>query len=447
MNSQYIRPGCLDGMIGYVYNPATLPAGAQTYTTSTGQMEPLYDGNFSQGVVGHDASYMQLVEAYQIKKQIDQQAFNSLALYNTAYATQDSLPDPTLTPALDFYDEYMWSSRGGTQEVKHTYTTSYEEVLTTGNSNTIANTLSFNIKIVRGLDHGAGSSRGAGTTRRKNTYKYTYTNTATSSFDITASFDGIETDTQMRYSANNDAHFVMNFNSMFNPNNQSGLELVIGSDGLVYQIVPSVSSGAGLPISNNLDTSQTYMQPQPSYTTGNADGLTGNLEPYDRPGKTNLFRTYAFFLQPTQENANDFWSTVIDPIWLANSPDPDAAAMRSAQGNASIPWRLFYRVTYSERFLPPISTGSTAIPQITPVMAVPVLNPATDFLFQAMTSTAPRPAHNPANDIEANIVLACADAVGPERRDGSDQRSGRRPAGAAEQRHSVRSRSRRQRRS
>ena len=47
MNSQYIRPGCLDGMVGYAYNPATLPSGAQTYTTSTGQMEPVYDGNFS----------------------------------------------------------------------------------------------------------------------------------------------------------------------------------------------------------------------------------------------------------------------------------------------------------------------------------------------------------------------------------------------------------------
>jgi hypothetical protein len=117
---------------------------------------------------------------------------------------------------------------------------------------------------------------------------------------------------------------------------------VIGSDGLVYQIVPSVSSGAGLPISNNLDSSQSYTQPQPSYATGNADGLTGNLEPYDRPGKTNLFRTYAFFLQPTQENANGFWNSVIDLTWLANSPDADAAALRSAQGNASIPWRLMY---------------------------------------------------------------------------------------------------------
>jgi hypothetical protein len=405
LNSQYIRPGCLDGMIGYAYNPTTLPDGAQTYTTSTGQMEPLYDGNFSQGVVGNDASYMQLVEAYQIKKTIDQEAFNSLALYNTAWGNQENQIDPSLTPALDFYDEYVWSSRGATQEVKHTYTTNYEEVLTADNSHTVGNTITFNFKLMAETVLVA-TFKAAWNNNTKNTFKYVYTSSAQSSFDVAASFDGIETDTQMKYSSNNDAHFVMNFNSMFNPNNQSGVELVIGSDGLVYQIVPSVESGAGLPLSNNLDTSMTYTQPQPSYATGNADGLTGNLEPYDRPGKTNLFRTYVFFLQPTQDNANDFWNTVVDQTWLANSPDPDAVALRTAQGNGSLPWRLFYRVTYSERFQPPISTGSTAIPQITPIMAAPVLNPATDFLFQPLTSTGTRPKHNPANDIDANIVLA-----------------------------------------
>ena len=409
MNSQYIRPGCLDGMIDYVYNPATLPSGAQTYTTSTGQMEPLYDGNFSPGVVGHDASYMQLVQAYQVKKQIDQQTYNSLARYNTVYqaavnGSAERMPDSSLTPALDFYDEYIWSSRGATQEIKHTFTTTYEEVLTTGNSNMQSNALTFNIKLAVAAYTLVGLQF-VWTHTWKNTYKYTATNSATSSFDITSSFDGIEADTQMRYACNNDAHFVMNFNSMFNPNNQSGIELVVGSDGLVYQIVPSVQSGAGLPLSNNLDSSQTYTQPQPSYATGNADGLTGNLEPYDRPGKTNLFRAYAFFLQPQKNNADDFWETVVDPTWLANSPDADAAALRTAKGNASLPWRLFYRVTYSQRFLPPISTGSMAIPQITPLMAVPVLNPAADFLFTPMSLGVPRPAHNPANDIEANVVL------------------------------------------
>ena len=410
MSSKYLRPGCLDGVVGYVYNPATLPNGSQTYSTSTGQMQVLYDGNFSQGEVGHDASYMRVVEAYQIKKQIDQEAFNALALYQTAYQNKKDPNDPSLTPGLDFYNEYVWSSRGGTQEVKHTFSTTYDEVYTTTKIDTNVQELNFNVKL-SGWYFIIGNVTGSWQHTYKDTLKYSYNTTATQSFDIAASFDGIETDTQMRYSSNNDAHFVMNFNSMFNPNNQSGLNLVIGSDGLVYNVVPSVSSGAGLPTSDNIDNSQTYTQPQPSYTTGNAEGLTGNLEPYDRPGKTSLFRSYAFFLQPSQQNADDFWHTVIDNVWLNNSPDPDAAAMRDAAGNISIPWRLLYRVTYSQRFLPPVSTEAIVVPQITPVMAVPVLNPASDFLFQNI-GILPRPAHNPANDIEANIVLAEPTASG-----------------------------------
>jgi hypothetical protein len=50
----------------------------------------------------------------------------------------------------------------------------------------------------------------------------------------------------------------MRNNSMFNPNNQTGLNLVIGSDGKVFNIVPSVTSGAGLPLSDNIDASNTY---------------------------------------------------------------------------------------------------------------------------------------------------------------------------------------------
>ncbi len=482
MSSKYLRPGVLDGLIGYAYNPATLPNGTQTYTTSTGQMTPVYDGNFDQGSVGHEASYMRVVEAYQLKKQIDQQTFNAIALYQTAYQNSTgsltaSLPIgallgdildpasellppgipglPALDPvqllstgfgplgaplnlltsgaqtasnlvqqflglnggnspgvdpstlfntSLDFYNEYVWSSRGGTQEIKHSISSTFDQVYTANNLSSSASNNNFEVKLSCAFLT-VFDFKMTGSNSQKQTMKYSYNNTSSVSFDVTASFEGIEADTQMHYTSNNDAHFVMNFNSTFNPNNQSGLNLVIGSDGLVYQIMPSVTSGAGLPMSDNVDTNQTYMQPQPSYTSGNADGLTGTLEPYDRPGKTSTFRTYTFFLQPSLQNASDFWETVVDPLWLANSPDADAAAMRSAQGNVSIPWRLMYRVTYSQRFLPPVSNAQAITPQITPVMAVPVTTPAANFLFQAPGGKTPAPAGNPANDIENNVVL------------------------------------------
>ena len=295
--------------------------------------------------------------------------------------------------------------------MKHTYTTTYEEVLTTTQSSSLDVKIDFNAKVAAGGSQVLGLSGGYEWVD-SSTKKFQVTYTGQVQFDITASFDGIENDTQMRYAANNDAHFVMNFNSTFNPANQSGLNLVIGSDGLVYNIVPSVKSGAGLPVSDNLDTTFNYQQPQPSYATGNADGLSGNLEPYDKPGKTKGFRSYAFYMQPREKNADDFWSTVVDSNWLTNSGDPDAVALLSAKkANKSVPWRMFYRVTYSERFLPPISTAAIVVPQITPVFAVPVLNPATDFLFQAPGSNTSS-LHNPHNDVEANVVLVAPTASG-----------------------------------
>lgn len=421
MSSKYIRPGCLDGVIGYVYEPAILPTGGQSYTTSTGQMEVLYDKNFDPGQVGNNASYMRIVEAYQLKKQVDQEASNALALYLSTFniqgdPTNSTLTpgiDPTntsLTPGLDFYNEYLWSSRGGTQEVKHTFTTSYDEVYTTSSGSTQAFGQTFNLKVTT-VAITYVDAEADGTFTWKKNLKYSLNTTGTTSFDVTASLDGIESDTQMRYASANDAHFVMNYNSMFNRNNQSGLNLVIGSDGLVYNIVPSVSSGAGLPLSDNIDDSQIYTQPQPAYASGNADGLTGALVPYDRPGKTSHFRMFTFFLQPRAENSDEFWNTVVDPVWLANSPDADAAAIRSAQQSVSIPWRLLYRVTDSERFLPPVSAEVVVTPQITPIMAVPVLNPVSDFLFTTIGST-PRPRLNPGNDNEANIVLVAPTASG-----------------------------------
>jgi hypothetical protein len=381
-------------------------------------MEPLYDKNFSSGEVGHDASYMRVVEAYKLKQQIDQEAFQAMALYNTEYQEdkdkQDTSTAPTdskFTPGLDFYNEYIWTSRGGTQEVKHTFTTTYDEVYNITSGNTTLWNLNFEVKL-NSVGFTIGDIKGAYTNTAKYTAKTSYNTTGTTSFDITASFDGIENDTQMRYAANNDAHFVMKNNSIFNQNNQSGLNLVIGSDGLVYNIVPNVSSGAGLPISNNLDDSQTYMQPQPAYTSGNANGITGALEPYDRPGKVKQFRTYAFFLQPRTDNADTFWDEVIDPVWLANSDEADARAMRDAQQHVSIPWRLMYRVTYCERFPAPVSSDAIVVPQITPVIAVPVLNPASDFIFKSTLAPGPRPAKNPLNDTEANIVLAAPTASG-----------------------------------
>ena len=407
LNSQYIVPGCLDGITGYVYNPATLPTGQRTYNTSTGQMNVLVNKNFDPSALGNNASYMKIVDAYQRKRAIDLQTSNSLALYQSAWANTTN-PNQAMVEPVDFYNEHVWHSRGSTEEFKHSNSTSFNDVYTTTSVSSNAWNVNFGAKLgavtLTILDAKFDQSHTS-----KVTTKYSYDGTASGSFDMKISYDGIESDTQMRNACNNDAHFILNNNSQYNSNNNSGLNLVSGSDGLIYNIIPSVTSGAGLPVNNNLDDAFSYQQPQPSYSSGNATGLTGNLEPYDRPGKTKLFRTYSYFLQPNASNADEFWNTVVDPIWLANSNDTDAKALRTAQGKVSIPWRVLYRVTYSERFLPPVTSSLSAPPQIQPLVMIPTtqtVNPTTSnaLLYDSSAN------HNPS----AGVVLV------PPTKDGTD---------------------------
>src|SRR5262249_23523287 len=154
------------------------------------------------------------------------------------------------------------------------YTTPYDKMISTTTIHTRATRFKIKINLAPGGFNIANLTSPYKRTSFESV-KFSYEATAPIPLDISTTFDRLENDTQMRYASNNDADFVMKNNSMFNQNNQSGLNLVIGLDGLVYNIVPNVSSGAGLPTSNNLDDSQTYMQSQPSYTSGNANGITG----------------------------------------------------------------------------------------------------------------------------------------------------------------------------
>jgi hypothetical protein len=53
-----------------------------------------------------------------------------------------------------------------------------------------------------------------------------------------------------------------------------------------------------------------------------------------------------------------------------------------------------------------------ATPQITPLMAMPVLKPASDFLFTPLGPGSSQSAKNPLNDIESNVVLVAPTATG-----------------------------------
>jgi len=73
-------------------------------------------------------------------------------------------------------------------------------------------------------------------------------------------------------------------------------------------------------------------------------------------GKVDAYRFMTFFLEPRSDHFDLFFNQVVDPIWLEQSEDPAAAALRSAAQPAKRPacWRVMHRVTFVSRVLPAI---------------------------------------------------------------------------------------------
>ncbi|MEV0609450.1 LamG domain-containing protein [Polymorphospora rubra] len=83
-------------------------------------------------------------------------------------------------------------------------------------------------------------------------------------------------------------------------------------------------------------------------------------QPVTTPGRVDAYRFMTFYLDVTKDNFEDFFGKVVDPIWLATSPQ--AAALRQAnQADQKPPcWRVFHRVTFVSRLLDPVAASATA---------------------------------------------------------------------------------------
>jgi hypothetical protein len=82
-----------------------------------------------------------------------------------------------------------------------------------------------------------------------------------------------------------------------------------------------------------------------------------------QPGKVDAYRFLTFYLAPDTSYYNTFFNTVVDPIWLASSSSPSAAALRGAQQPAKRPacWRVLHRVTYVSRVLAPVGPNTDPV--------------------------------------------------------------------------------------
>lgn len=106
-------------------------------------------------------------------------------------------------------------------------------------------------------------------------------------------------------------------------------------------------SSFGLEVNVTIPTS-------PRYKYGGTDNRT-LAKGLIKPGVVDAYRFMTFYLEPKATNFTDLFTQVIDPIWLEESPDPYAQALRQARGNvdkAKPCWRIMHRVTYVSRILP-----------------------------------------------------------------------------------------------
>jgi hypothetical protein len=104
--------------------------------------------------------------------------------------------------------------------------------------------------------------------------------------------------------------------------------------------------------------------------------LDGNGDHVKAPGKVDAYRWLTFYMSPSSSNHDSFYNQVVDPIWLAQSTDPSAAALRQARQDGKQPpaWRILHRVTYVSRVLAPVGSTQQPLDQ-----ALASLNIASNF--------------------------------------------------------------------
>lgn len=86
-------------------------------------------------------------------------------------------------------------------------------------------------------------------------------------------------------------------------------------------------------------------------------------KPLRLPGKVDAYRFMSFYLEPQSDHFDLFFDRVVDPIWLEQSTDAGAIALRSLRdqqkANDKKPpcWRIMHRVTFVSRVLPRFQTN------------------------------------------------------------------------------------------
>ncbi|MEM7373071.1 MAG: LamG domain-containing protein [Bacteroidota bacterium] len=265
----------------------------------TVQPDPSYPGAASYG----EYSYYKPKEAYRLKKRIERER-ELLKAYHASYSTSPTLEDNledlrNKTFNTSIVNTYVWTAKGGF----HAESTENLHGITESTSG--SHHLDYKFKVSLSLDLSLfGPSFGLALDASWGT-----------SSEVVKTADSNESEA---------------FHLSVDCKPDGDLQLYVQTDEERAKYAPYINEGGG--------------------------AYTPEGKPILRPGKVDAYRFMSFFLESEKENLEDFFRKVVDPIWLAQSNDPNAHALRQANKGGKC-WRIMHRVTFVSRVLPPFESA------------------------------------------------------------------------------------------
>ncbi|MFE0042518.1 LamG-like jellyroll fold domain-containing protein [Streptomyces albireticuli] len=304
LNPRYTKQGTLDGTVGFDERGKVL--------------DPDYAGARDQG----EYSYYKPREAYAIKRRIQREQQRMRGYYETV-STDTHAPDPTAERA----GRVLGGAIGGDTAPG------------------------------KGRDT-AGSATGDGFSRRDLVNTYVWTADGGFFAETTETTDAVSETTSGSYSLSGSVGASV------------GTSFDVMGIGINAQLDASLGGGMSVTRARGKEATRSFGLNVTCAPSGNVQQYDANRKPVfdadgkpvNAPGKVDAYRFLSFYLGEDTEHFDTFFHKVVDPAWLANGTDPNAAALRQARQSDRKPpcWRVMHRVTFVSRLLPPVPAKDAA---------------------------------------------------------------------------------------
>jgi hypothetical protein len=143
------------------------------------------------------------------------------------------------------------------------------------------------------------------------------------------------------------------------------VDVALATVALTFDVQAMLGGHIEASVSKTKDSERSFgldvaLEPEQNIST-----VDGRGRAVRQPGKVDAYRFMTFYLAPQNNHHDLFFNQVVDPIWLAQSDDPAAVALRQSRQDGKRPacWRVLHRVTYVSRVLAPLADNPSSVEQ------------------------------------------------------------------------------------